>query len=82
MVDAVGSEAAGVGTEQLSDLLSVRRTDLECAGGVAELLILELMVALDLTNTLTALILVYTAQGLPLAIFILAEFIAQIPWAP
>ena len=41
--------------------------------------ILELMVALDLTNTLTALILVYTAQGLPLAIFILAEFIAQIP---
>lgn len=41
--------------------------------------ILELMVSLDLTNTLTALILVYTAQGLPLAIFILAEFIAQIP---
>lgn len=41
--------------------------------------ILELMVALDLTNTLTALILVYTAQGLPLAIFILTEFIAQIP---
>jgi raffinose/stachyose/melibiose transport system permease protein len=41
--------------------------------------ILELMVALDLTNTLTALILVYTAQGLPLAIFILSEFIAQIP---
>ncbi len=41
--------------------------------------ILELMVALDLTNTLTALILVYTAQSLPLAIFILTEFIAQIP---
>ena len=41
--------------------------------------ILELMVTLDLTNTLTALILVYTAQGLPLAIFILSEFIAQIP---
>ncbi len=41
--------------------------------------ILELMVALDLTNTLTALILVYTAQGLPLAIFILSEFISQIP---
>ena len=41
--------------------------------------ILELMVSLNLTNTLTALILVYTAQGLPLAIFILSEFIAQIP---
>lgn len=41
--------------------------------------ILELMVTLDLTNTLTALILVYAAQGLPLAIFILSEFVAQIP---
>ncbi|MFT3975081.1 MAG: carbohydrate ABC transporter permease [Amaricoccus sp.] len=36
--------------------------------------ILQLMVASGLVNTLTALILVYTAQGLPLAIFILAEF--------
>jgi raffinose/stachyose/melibiose transport system permease protein len=36
--------------------------------------ILDLMVRLDLVNTRTALILVYTAQGLPLAIFILAEF--------
>ena len=41
--------------------------------------ILELMVSLNLTNTLTALILVYTAQGLPLAILILGEFIAQVP---
>ena len=41
--------------------------------------ILELMVDLNLTNTLTALILVYTAQGLPLAIFILGEFISQVP---
>ena len=41
--------------------------------------ILQLMVELGLVNTLTALILVYTAQGLPLAIFILSEFIAQIP---
>ncbi len=41
--------------------------------------ILRLMVDLDLVNTLTALILVYTAQGLPLAIFILTEFIRQIP---
>lgn len=36
--------------------------------------ILQLMVASGLVNTLTALILVYTAQGLPLAVFILFEF--------
>jgi raffinose/stachyose/melibiose transport system permease protein len=41
--------------------------------------ILELIVRLDLVNTLTALVLVYTAQGLPLAIFILGEFIAMVP---
>jgi raffinose/stachyose/melibiose transport system permease protein len=39
--------------------------------------ILRLMVNLDLVNTLIALILVYVAQGLPLAIFILSEFMAQ-----
>lgn len=36
--------------------------------------ILEMMVSTGLVNTLAALILVYTAQGLPLAIFILSEF--------
>jgi len=36
--------------------------------------ILQLMVASGLVNTLTALVLVYTAQGLPLAVFILSEF--------
>lgn len=41
--------------------------------------ILKLIVELNLVNTLTALVLVYTAQSLPLAIFILREFIAQIP---
>jgi raffinose/stachyose/melibiose transport system permease protein len=41
--------------------------------------ILKMMTHLDLNNTLTALILVYTAQGLPLSIFILSEFIEQIP---
>jgi raffinose/stachyose/melibiose transport system permease protein len=41
--------------------------------------ILELVVKLDLINTLTALVLVYTAQGLPLAIMILSEFIRQVP---
>ena len=40
--------------------------------------ILELMVQSGLVNTLTALILVYTAQGLPLAIFILSEFMRQV----
>ena len=40
--------------------------------------ILQLMVAGGLVNTLTALILVYIAQGLPLAIFILAEFMRQV----
>jgi raffinose/stachyose/melibiose transport system permease protein len=41
--------------------------------------ILKLMVSLQLVNTLTALILVYVAQGLPLAIMILSEFMQQIP---
>jgi raffinose/stachyose/melibiose transport system permease protein len=41
--------------------------------------ILQTMVALDLVNTLTALVLVYVAQGLPLAILILSEFIRQVP---
>ncbi|WP_306145414.1 carbohydrate ABC transporter permease [Roseibium sp. MMSF_3412] len=40
--------------------------------------ILEMMVATGLVNTLTALILVYTAQGLPLAVFILSEFMRQV----
>ncbi len=40
--------------------------------------ILKIMVASGLVNTLTALILVYTAQGLPLAIFILSEFMRQV----
>lgn len=40
--------------------------------------ILDLMVRLDLVNTRTALILVYTAQGLPLAIFILSEFMRSV----
>jgi raffinose/stachyose/melibiose transport system permease protein len=40
--------------------------------------ILKIMVASGLVNTLTALILVYTAQGLPLAVFILSEFMKQV----
>jgi len=40
--------------------------------------ILEMMVSTGLVNTLWALILVYTAQGLPLAVFILSEFMRQV----
>lgn len=40
--------------------------------------LLQGMVATGLVNTLTALILVYTAQGLPLAIFILSEFMRTV----
>ncbi|MCJ8324233.1 MAG: carbohydrate ABC transporter permease [Rhizobiales bacterium] len=40
--------------------------------------ILKLMVATGLVNTLTALILVYIAQGLPLCIFILTEFMKTV----
>lgn len=40
--------------------------------------ILQLMAATGLVNTLWSLILVYTAQGLPLAIFILSEFMRTV----
>lgn len=40
--------------------------------------LLNLMVDLNLTNTLIALILVYTAQGLPVAIFIFTEFLRSV----
>ena len=41
--------------------------------------LIQLIAQLNLINTLTALIFVYVAQNLPLAIFILSEFIGQIP---
>eukprot|EP01037_Dinobryon_pediforme_P012662 gene12662-12755_t len=40
--------------------------------------ILNIMVATHLVNTHLSLILVYTAQGLPLSIFILSEFMRQV----
>ncbi|MFK8080166.1 MAG: carbohydrate ABC transporter permease [Granulosicoccus sp.] len=40
--------------------------------------LLNLVVSLGLTNTLTALVLVYTAQGLPIAIFIFTEFLRTV----
>jgi raffinose/stachyose/melibiose transport system permease protein len=41
--------------------------------------ILKLMVKLGLVNTHLSLILVYTAMGLPLAVFILSQFFKQVP---
>ena len=41
--------------------------------------LLRLMVSLGLVNTLAALVLVYIAQGLPLAVFILTQFMRQVP---
>ena len=41
--------------------------------------ILRLMSGLGLVDTLLALILVYTAQGLPLAVFVLQQFMRQVP---
>jgi raffinose/stachyose/melibiose transport system permease protein len=41
--------------------------------------ILRLIVSLQLVNTLAALVLVYTAMGLPLTIFILTQFMRQVP---
>src|SRR6202008_2785035 len=41
--------------------------------------ILRLMVELHLVNNLCSLILVYTAQGIPLAVFILTAFMRQLP---
>jgi raffinose/stachyose/melibiose transport system permease protein len=41
--------------------------------------ILNLIVGLGLGNTLVALILVYTAAGLPLAVFVLSSFFREVP---
>ncbi len=41
--------------------------------------IIQMVAGLNLINTLTALVCVYVAQSLPLAIFILSEFIQQVP---
>ena len=41
--------------------------------------ILDLMVKLHLVNSLWSLILVYTAQGIPLAVFVLSAFMRQLP---
>ncbi|MCP3989236.1 MAG: carbohydrate ABC transporter permease [Actinomycetia bacterium] len=41
--------------------------------------LLKLMVNLNLVNTLWALILVYTAMGIPLGVFLMSQFMRQVP---
>lgn len=41
--------------------------------------VLKLMVSLHLVNTLWALILVYTAMGIPLGVFLMSQFMRQVP---
>jgi raffinose/stachyose/melibiose transport system permease protein len=41
--------------------------------------LLRMMVELHLVNTLWSLILIYTAQGIPLAVFVLTAFMRQLP---
>jgi raffinose/stachyose/melibiose transport system permease protein len=41
--------------------------------------LLDLMVSLGLVNTLWALILVYTAMGVPLGVFLMSQFMRQVP---
>ena len=41
--------------------------------------LLKLMVTLGLVNTLWALILVYTAMGIPLGVFLMSQFMRQVP---
>ena len=41
--------------------------------------LLELMVDLGLVNTLWSLILVYTAMGIPLGVFLMSQFMRQVP---
>lgn len=41
--------------------------------------LLQLVVRLGLMNSLTALVLVYTAMGIPLGVFLLSQFLRQVP---
>jgi raffinose/stachyose/melibiose transport system permease protein len=47
---------------------------------IASIRLLELVKALGLLNTIWALIPIYTAMGVPVAIFILTEFIREVPY--
>lgn len=46
---------------------------------LATVSILKLMVALNLQDTIWSLIMVYSAQGLPMAIFVLSQYMRQVP---
>lgn len=46
---------------------------------IASIKLLEMMRALNLLNTIWALIPIYVAMGIPISVFILTEFIRQIP---
>ena len=46
---------------------------------IASIKLLEMMRDLSLLNTIWALVLVYTAMGIPISVFILTEFIREIP---
>jgi raffinose/stachyose/melibiose transport system permease protein len=47
---------------------------------IASIRLLELVKALGMLNTIWALIPIYTAMGVPVAIFILTEFIREVPY--
>jgi raffinose/stachyose/melibiose transport system permease protein len=47
---------------------------------IASIRLLELVKAMGLLNTIWALIPIYTAMGVPVAIFILTEFIREVPY--
>lgn len=46
---------------------------------IASIKLLEMMRGLNLLNSVWALVMVYTAMGIPIAVFILTEFIREIP---
>ncbi len=46
---------------------------------LATVSLLQMMVQLDMTNSLVGLIIIYSAQGVPLSILVLSEFLRQIP---
>ncbi|AEF81453.1 carbohydrate ABC transporter permease [Leadbettera azotonutricia] len=47
---------------------------------IASIRLLELVRILGLLNTIWSLVPIYVAMGIPIAIFILTEFIRQVPW--
>lgn len=46
---------------------------------LATVSLLQMIAGMDLTNSLTGLVIVYSAQGVPLSILVLSEFLRQLP---